>query len=160
MLNWSHSCGPTPQPQQCGIWAASATTAHSNTGSLTHWVRPGIEPTSSWILVQFINCWAMKGTSGWLSKLRKAKSSYLSIRPAQPRPMVSMWSVNLARAMWRQANDSSSKPSSIRHWLWPIQSAYYSKSAALVSLNACILLHFHNLLQPQLVLDLFFMTGW
>ena len=25
-----------------------------NTGSLTHWVRPGIEPDSSWILVGFI----------------------------------------------------------------------------------------------------------
>ena len=25
---------------------------HGNTGSLTHWVRPGIEPTSSWILVR------------------------------------------------------------------------------------------------------------
>ena len=27
------------------------TVAHSNPGSLTHWVRPGIEPASSWILV-------------------------------------------------------------------------------------------------------------
>ena len=30
------------------------TTAHSNARSLTHWVRPGIEPMSSWILVGFI----------------------------------------------------------------------------------------------------------
>ena len=45
-----------PQPQQCGIRATSViyTTAHGNAGSLTHWVRPGIEPTSSWILVCFI----------------------------------------------------------------------------------------------------------
>ena len=27
---------------------------------LTHWVRPGIEPTSSWILLHY--CWAMMGT--------------------------------------------------------------------------------------------------
>ena len=27
---------------------------HSNTGSLTHRVRPGIQPVSSWILVGFI----------------------------------------------------------------------------------------------------------
>ena len=27
----------------------------SNTGSLTHWARPGIEPTSSWILVRFVS---------------------------------------------------------------------------------------------------------
>ena len=31
------------------------TTAHSNVGYLTHWVRPGIEPASSWVLVGFVN---------------------------------------------------------------------------------------------------------
>ena len=47
----------TPQPQPHRIWAVSAicTTAHRNAGSLTHWGRPGIEPTSSWILVRFIS---------------------------------------------------------------------------------------------------------
>ena len=30
---------------------ASYSTAHGNARSLTHWVRPGIEPASSWILV-------------------------------------------------------------------------------------------------------------
>ena len=46
----------TPQPQQRRIWAASATytTAHDNAGFLTHWARPGIKPTSSWILVGFV----------------------------------------------------------------------------------------------------------
>ena len=38
------------------------TTAHGNTGSLTHWVRPGIEDAISWMLVRFANCWATKGT--------------------------------------------------------------------------------------------------
>ena len=40
---------PTPQPQQHQIQATSATytTTHSNIGSLTHWVRPGIQPVSS-----------------------------------------------------------------------------------------------------------------
>ena len=46
------------QLQKLGMQAASVTyttvTAHSNAGSLTHWVRPGIEFTSSWILVEFI----------------------------------------------------------------------------------------------------------
>ena len=44
-----------PQPQQCQIWAPSVTytRAHSNAGSLTHWVRPGIKPAPSWILVGF-----------------------------------------------------------------------------------------------------------
>ena len=30
------------------------TTAHGNTRSLTHWARPEIEPSSSWILVRFV----------------------------------------------------------------------------------------------------------
>ena len=34
------------------------TTAHGNARSLTHWLRPGIEPASSWILVEFIIDWA------------------------------------------------------------------------------------------------------
>ena len=40
------------EPQQCRIQAVSATytTAHGNTRSLAHWVRPGIEPASSGIL--------------------------------------------------------------------------------------------------------------
>ena len=38
------------------------TTAHHNTRSLTHWVRPGIKSASSWILVEFINHLAMMGT--------------------------------------------------------------------------------------------------
>ena len=29
--------------------------AHGNTGSLTHWARPWIEPASSWMLVRFIS---------------------------------------------------------------------------------------------------------
>ena len=51
------SCWPTPQPQQQGIQATSTTyiTAHGNAGSLTHRVRPGIKPTSSWILVRFVS---------------------------------------------------------------------------------------------------------
>jgi len=63
-LNRSCSCWPMPQPQQHQIWTLSATytTAHSNTKSLTHWARPGIEPASSWMLVRFINRWAMTGT--------------------------------------------------------------------------------------------------
>ena len=42
--------------QQHQIWASSEnyTAAQGNAGSLTHWARPGIEPTSSWVLVGFI----------------------------------------------------------------------------------------------------------
>ena len=53
-----HCCqGPTPQPQQRQIRAVPSTyaTAHGNTGSLTQWMRPGIEPKTSWFLVGFIS---------------------------------------------------------------------------------------------------------
>ena len=62
--NQSCSCWPTPQPQQHQIRATSvayAAVCH-NTGSLTHWARPGIEPSSSWIIVEFLACWATTGT--------------------------------------------------------------------------------------------------
>ena len=36
------------------------TTAHRNAGSLTHWVRLGIEPTSLWVLVGFISAEAQQ----------------------------------------------------------------------------------------------------
>ena len=34
--------------------AVTYTTPPGNTGPLTHWARPGIEPASSWMLVRFI----------------------------------------------------------------------------------------------------------
>ena len=45
------------QSQQHRIQAASATytTANGNTRFLTHWVRPGIKPTTSWFLVVFVS---------------------------------------------------------------------------------------------------------
>ena len=48
---------PIPQPQPLGIWAASGTyaTTHGNARSLTHLVKPGIKPASSWILVGFVS---------------------------------------------------------------------------------------------------------
>ena len=60
----AHGCWPTPQPQQCQIWTLSAThtTTHGNAGSLTRWARPGIEPSTSWFLVRFVNHWATTGT--------------------------------------------------------------------------------------------------
>ena len=38
------------------------TTVHGISGLLTHLARPGIEPVSSWILVGFVNHWAMTET--------------------------------------------------------------------------------------------------
>ena len=67
-----------PQPQQCRIQAmfATYTTVHGNTRSLTHWVRPGMEPVSSWMLVRFINRWATMGTPGSWYLYREFKASF------------------------------------------------------------------------------------
>ena len=58
----SYSCWPMPQPHQWQIRATSVTytTACGNTGSLTHWVRPGIKPTWSWIPIRFVTLWATR----------------------------------------------------------------------------------------------------
>ena len=55
--NESYSCRSTPQPQQRQMRATSVsyTMAHGNTRFLTHRVRPGIEPASSWIPVRFVS---------------------------------------------------------------------------------------------------------
>ena len=58
------AASPHFQLQQHQIQATPATftIAHGNTGSLTHWSRPGITPTSSWVLVGFLTYWAAMGT--------------------------------------------------------------------------------------------------
>ena len=40
---------------QTGAMSMTYTTAHGSARSLTHWARPGIEPTVSWFLVRFIS---------------------------------------------------------------------------------------------------------
>ena len=64
-------CRPTPQPLQLGIQATSVTynTAHGSARSLTCWVRPEIEPDSSWMLVGFVNYWAVMGTPKRIIKI-------------------------------------------------------------------------------------------
>ena len=68
-LNQSCSHWPAPQPQQCRIQSTSAnyTTALRNTGSLIHWVRPGIEFMSSWMLDRFVYAEPTMGTPGDLN---------------------------------------------------------------------------------------------
>ena len=55
--NQSCTCGPMPKPHQCWNIAASAAQAVAcgNAGSLTCWVRPGIESSSSWMLCWILN---------------------------------------------------------------------------------------------------------
>ena len=59
------SCRPTPQPQQCRIQVTSLTCAAAcgNARSLTHSVRPGIEPASSQSQCQVCNPLSRSGNS-------------------------------------------------------------------------------------------------
>ena len=43
------------------------TTDNSSIGSLTHWARPGFEPTFSWILVWFLTHWAKMRTPNFFN---------------------------------------------------------------------------------------------
>ena len=45
--------------------AAAAGLHHSNAESLTHWVRPGIEPASPWIIVGFISAVPQRELLEW-----------------------------------------------------------------------------------------------
>ena len=78
-----------PEPQQCGIWATSATynTAHGSARSLTHWARPGNEPATSCFLVRFVNHWAMKGTT----KIKFLLSQKLSFQLTVIRQLWNYW---------------------------------------------------------------------
>ena len=49
--------------------AETYTTAHSKAGSLTHWVRPGIEPATSWFLVRFVSTVPQRELLSWLFKV-------------------------------------------------------------------------------------------
>ena len=42
-------------PDPSRVYDLHHTTAHSNTGSLTHWARRGIELITSWFLVRFVS---------------------------------------------------------------------------------------------------------
>ena len=66
--NQSYSSRPTSQPQQWQTWAISVTytIAHGNAKSLTYWVRPGIKPASSWLLVRFISTEPWWGLCGFI----------------------------------------------------------------------------------------------
>ena len=46
---------PQPQPHQIQATSVSYSTVYGNAGWLTYWAGPGIEPTSSWILVRVVS---------------------------------------------------------------------------------------------------------
>ena len=52
-----------------------------NAASLTHWARPGIEPTCSWTQVRFLTHWATMGTSNFFFFLFAYGSSQAQGQP-------------------------------------------------------------------------------
>ena len=74
------ACRPTPQLQQHGMQALSATytTAHGNAGSPTHWSRPGIEPETSRFPVWFVFAalWRELPSEGFIGLLLWAESTW------------------------------------------------------------------------------------
>ena len=49
-------------------WVCDLTTTHGNARSLTHWVRPGIEAASSWLLVRLVSAvpqWESIASFNW-----------------------------------------------------------------------------------------------
>ena len=60
-LYHSHS-NARSKPQLWPTLQVAAMPGCGNAGSFTHWARPGIEPTTSWILVGFIICSATMKT--------------------------------------------------------------------------------------------------
>ena len=66
------ACGSSQTRGRIGAIAAGLHHSHSNSGSLTHWARPGIEPVSSWILIRFSHHCVKKGTPGlWFWHFKK-----------------------------------------------------------------------------------------
>ena len=61
-LNQNCSCQSVPQLQPHQIWATNAAylAACSNVGSLTPWLRSGIQPASSWMLAGYLSHWATR----------------------------------------------------------------------------------------------------
>ena len=91
----NQSCSCQPQPQ--GIWATSETytTAHGNAKSLTHWAGPGIEPTTSQSLVEFIPT-----EPQWELPLCQCFCVVLSNTRNKTTGWVSGWSLFYRRSNW------------------------------------------------------------
>ena len=79
----------TATEHQIQAVSATYTAAHGNAESLT-WVRPGIEPTSSWILVGFITTEPQQELQGNISKDSPLSNSLCNFVQGT---MAEMWSM-------------------------------------------------------------------
>ena len=95
-----------PQPQQHGLRTTSATytAAHGNARSLTHWLRPGIEPASSQTLCRVLNLLSHNRNpclSYYESQSERFESPWLS------HSFLSLLFKNLGRWVFSQPTDMS-----------------------------------------------------
>ena len=67
---WAYTTA-AEMPDPSHICDLTYATAFNNIRSLTHWVRLGFKPTSSWILVGFLTHWATVGTLFFLINYEK-----------------------------------------------------------------------------------------
>ena len=61
------------------IW--TYTTAYGNAGSWTHWARPGIKSSSSWILVWFITAEPQQELQNFFGSEVKRKGHIFHLKP-------------------------------------------------------------------------------
>ena len=97
-----------------GFWGSSATytTAHGNARSLTQCMRPGIEPTSSWILIGFI-------TAEPQQELPLCVLYFILIFKAAPAVPGSSWARGRIRAAASPYATSCGNAGSLTHWARP-----------------------------------------
>ena len=75
------------------------TTAHGNTGSLTHWARPGMEPASSWIRSN----WFLL-TNDWNSSFPLFQQLFLAIKKVNTKSN-SIWKIKNYKHKWQALSE-------------------------------------------------------
>ena len=70
-------CSHSSSRSEPHLWPTPQLTAHGNARSSTHWVGPGIERASLWILVRFVTHWATTGTPIVHFQMPQQNSVYL-----------------------------------------------------------------------------------
>ena len=94
--------GTASATQQGRVQAASLTyfTAHGNAGYLTHWARPEIESTSSWVIVGFITTEPQWELQRHISKVPQFSLFPISMALSNNFPLRSLFLAYRTRQSW------------------------------------------------------------
>ena len=90
-----------------GAVATSLYHSHSNARSLTHWLRLGIEPESSWILVRFDTTeplWELHAFSFLMSKKDWKEKEFWVIFPCPSPAGIGCWQLQEDNTAWARNN--------------------------------------------------------